>query len=45
MRGNLIDIAVAVVVGVAFNAVVQALVADVVTPLIATVGEKLTLPR
>ena len=37
-RGNLIDLAVAVVVGVAFNAVVQALVKDLITPLIAAVG-------
>ena len=29
MRGNLIDLAVAVVIGVAFNAVVQALVKDI----------------
>jgi large conductance mechanosensitive channel len=34
-RGNLIDLAVAVVVGVAFNAVVQALIKDLITPLIA----------
>src|ERR1700744_4524615 len=40
MRGNLIDLAVAVVIGVAFNAVVQALVADVITPLIAAIGGK-----
>lgn len=40
MRGNLIDLAVAVVVGVAFNAVVQALVADVITPLIAAIAGK-----
>ena len=38
MRGNLIDLAVAVVIGVAFNAVVQALVADIVTPLITAAG-------
>jgi len=35
MRGNIIDLAVAVVVGVAFNAIVQALVKDMITPLIA----------
>lgn len=40
MRGNLIDLAVAVVVGVAFNAVVQALVTDLITPLIAAAGGK-----
>jgi large conductance mechanosensitive channel len=37
MRGNLIDLAVAVVIGVAFNAIVQALVADMVTPLITAI--------
>jgi large conductance mechanosensitive channel len=35
MRGNIIDLAAAVVVGVAFNAIVQALVKDLITPLIA----------
>jgi large conductance mechanosensitive channel len=39
-RGNLIDLAVAVVIGVAFNTVVQALIADIITPLIAAVGGK-----
>ena len=38
LRGNLVDLAVAVVVGTAFAAVVSALVADLVTPLIAAVG-------
>jgi large conductance mechanosensitive channel len=37
-RGNLIDLAVAVVIGVAFNAIVQALVKYVITPLIAAAG-------
>ena len=37
-RGNLIDLAVAVVIGVAFNAVIQALIADLITPLIAAIG-------
>ena len=40
LRGNLIDLAVAVVVGLAFAAVVKALVADIVTPLIAAIGGK-----
>jgi len=40
LRGNLIDLAVAVVIGVAFNAVVQALIADIITPLIAAIGGK-----
>jgi large conductance mechanosensitive channel len=40
MRGNIIDLAVAVVIGVAFNAIVQALVKDMITPLItAIVGD------
>jgi large conductance mechanosensitive channel len=40
VRGNLIDLAVAVVIGVAFNAVIQALIADIITPLIAAIGGK-----
>jgi large conductance mechanosensitive channel len=39
-RGNLIDLAVAVVIGVAFNAVVQALIGDIITPLIAAIVGK-----
>ena len=38
LRGNLVDRAVAVVIGTAFAAVIAALVADLVTPLIAAVG-------
>lgn len=40
LRGNVIDLAVAVVVGAAFNSVVSALVKDIVTPLIAAIGGK-----
>jgi large conductance mechanosensitive channel len=40
LRGNLVDLAVAVVIGTAFGAVVAALVADLMTPLIAAVGGK-----
>jgi large conductance mechanosensitive channel len=40
LRGNLVDLAVAVVVGTAFTAVVNALVRDIITPLIASVGGK-----
>lgn len=40
LRGNVVDLAVAVVVGVAFTAVVTALVTDIINPLIAaTVGK------
>jgi large conductance mechanosensitive channel len=38
LRGNLVDLAVAVVVGTAFTAVVNAIVKDLITPLIAAVG-------
>ena len=40
LRGNVIDLAVAVVMGVAFNNIVQSLVRDVITPLIAAAGGK-----
>ena len=35
LRGNIIDLAVAVVMGAAFGAVVSALVKDLITPIIA----------
>ena len=34
MRGNIVDLAVAVIIGVAFNAVIQSLVNDIVSPII-----------
>ncbi len=40
LRGNLVDLAVAVVIGLAFKAVVDALVKDIITPLIAAIGGK-----
>ena len=40
MRGNVVDLAVAVVIGAAFGAVVNAVVEDLITPLIAAVGGK-----
>jgi large conductance mechanosensitive channel len=40
LRGNVVDLAVAVVIGVAFSAVVMAFVKDLVTPLIAALGGK-----
>jgi len=40
MRGNVLDLAVAVVMGGAFGAVVTALVKDLVTPLIAAMVGK-----
>jgi len=38
LRGNVIDLAIAVVIGAAFGAVVTALVTDLITPLIAAIG-------
>ena len=40
LRGNLVDMAVGIVIGVAFAAVVTALVGDLITPLIAAIGGK-----
>jgi large conductance mechanosensitive channel len=40
LRGNLVDLAVAVVIGLAFAAVVNSLVADLITPLIAAIFGK-----
>lgn len=40
LRGNLIELAVAVVIGTAFTALVTALVKDLITPLIAAIGGK-----
>jgi large conductance mechanosensitive channel len=40
LRGNVVDLAVAVVIGAAFGAVVASFVADIVTPLIAAIGGK-----
>jgi large conductance mechanosensitive channel len=38
LRGSVVDLAIAVVIGVAFGAVVTALVEDLITPLIAAIG-------
>jgi large conductance mechanosensitive channel len=40
MRGNVLDLAVAVIIGVAFNAVVTSLVNDVIMPIIAAIVGK-----
>ena len=40
LRGNVVDLAVAVVIGVAFGAVVTALVDGVIMPFIAAIGGK-----
>lgn len=38
-RGNLVQLAIAFVMGVAFSALVSALVADIITPLIGVAGK------
>ena len=38
LRGNVVDLAVAVVIGTAFTAVVTSLVEDLITPLITAVA-------
>jgi large conductance mechanosensitive channel len=40
LRGNVVDLAVAVVIGTAFTAVVKALVSDLLTPIIALIFGK-----
>jgi len=40
LRGNVVDLAVAVVIGAAFGAVVNALVKDLLTPIIAAIFGK-----
>jgi len=37
LRGNVVDLAVAVVIGAAFTAIVTAIVADLINPLIASI--------
>ncbi len=38
LRGNVVDLAVAVVIGAAFSGVVNSMVKDLITPLIAAIG-------
>lgn len=38
LRGNVIDLAVAVVIGAAFGAIVNSLVTDIITPLLGAIG-------
>ena len=40
MRGNVVDLAIAVVVGTAFTALIKAFVVDILTPVIAAVVGK-----
>jgi large conductance mechanosensitive channel len=38
MRGNIVDLAVGVIIGAAFGAVVDSLVKDIITPIIGMIG-------
>lgn len=38
LRGNVVDLAVAVVIGAAFTSVVNSMVKDIITPLIGAIG-------
>jgi large conductance mechanosensitive channel len=38
LRGNVVDLAIGIVIGAAFGAVVTALVVDFITPIIAAIG-------
>jgi large conductance mechanosensitive channel len=38
LRGNVVDLAVAVVIGAAFKSVIDSLVADLITPVIGALG-------
>jgi large conductance mechanosensitive channel len=38
MRGNVVDLAVGVIIGAAFGAIVNSLVADIVMPLISSIA-------
>lgn len=40
LQGNIIDLAVGIIIGVAFNAVVNSLVSDIIMPIIATLFGK-----
>jgi large conductance mechanosensitive channel len=40
LRGNLVDMAVGIVIGIAFAALVNALVKDLITPIIAAIAGK-----
>ena len=40
LRGNVVDLAIAVVIGAAFTSIVNALVSDIINPLIAAIVHK-----
>ena len=40
LRGNVVDLAVAVIIGAAFTGIVNSLVSDIINPLISAIGHK-----
>jgi large conductance mechanosensitive channel len=40
MRGNVVDLAIAVAIGAAFTGIVNALVSDIIMPIVAAIGGK-----
>ena len=40
LRGNVVDLAVGVIIGAAFGGIVTALVKDLITPLVAAIGSQ-----
>lgn len=40
LRGNVVDLAVAIIIGVAFTTLITAFVEDMITPLLAAIGGK-----
>src|ERR1700757_5408909 len=38
MKGNVVDLAVAVIIGAAFGAIVNSLVGDIIMPIIGSIG-------
>ena len=40
LRGNVVDLAIAVVIGAAFSAIINSLVSDIINPLLAAIVQK-----
>ncbi len=45
LRGNVVDLAIAIVIGAAFGAVISSLVENMITPLIAAIGGQADFSR
>ena len=42
LRGNVVDLAIGIMIGAAFNSIVTSLVGDIITPLIPAAGQSLS---